>query len=182
MDFNQLFLKRQSVRAYLPKIVEKEKILACLEAARMAPSACNSQAWTFIIVNDLSIKEKVAKATHGAVVAFNKFTHQAPVLVVVAMEAQNISSKLGSSIKDIDYAHIDVGIAVEHFCLQAAELELGTCILGWFNESKIKEILSIPKNIKVGLVISLGYASEDIIRKKVRKEIKDISCYNKYCK
>jgi len=182
MDFNQLVLKRQSVRGYADKQIEKEKITQCIEAARLAPSACNSQPWTFIIVDDKELKNKVAKATYDELASFNKFTKEANVIIVVVMEIPNFSAKIGSIIKDIDYAHIDMGIAVEHFCLQATELGLGTCILGWSKQSKIKKILNIPKNKKVGLLITVGYAKEEKIREKLRKSQKEMSCYNKYCK
>lgn len=182
MKFSQLVLERQSVRGYTDKAVEKEKIQTCVEAARMAPSACNSQPWTFIIVDDIDIKEQVAKATYGNLAKFNKFTHEAGVMVVVVMEIGNFSSKIGSLLTDIDYAYIDMGIAVEHFCLQATELGLGTCILGWSKPDEIKKILNIPKKKKVGLLISLGYAKDKKIRKKVRKDENEICCYNKYCK
>ncbi|MBN2852110.1 MAG: nitroreductase family protein [Clostridia bacterium] len=182
MDFNQLIYKRQSVRQYTDKKVEREKIDLCLEAGRMAPSACNSQPWTFVVIDDDTIKEQVASATYNSVVSFNKFSHQAPVIVAVVMESVNLTSKIGTKSTDIDYGFIDLGIAVEHFCLQAADIGLGTCILGWFQAEKIKKILEIPKNRKIGLLITLGYAKEDTIRVKNRKQIDDMSFNNKYCK
>jgi len=91
-----------------------------------------------------------------------------------------ISASIGSKVKDIDYAHIDLGIAAEHICLQAADLGLGTCILGWFNEQPIKELLNIPNNRKIGLLISMGYPENTDIRKKIRRPLEQVYSYNKY--
>lgn len=181
MDFKELIYKRQSVRSYLDRKVEPEKIDLCIEASRMAPSACNSQPWTFIIIDDEPLKEEIAKATYSEVISFNKFTHQAPVIVAVIMEPVNLSARLGTIAKKIDYSYIDLGIAVEHFCLQAADIGLGTCILGWFQAEKVKKLTGIPKNRKVGLLITLGYPKEDNVRTKIRKEKASMSKYNKYC-
>lgn len=180
MNFMDLVKTRQSVRKYSNKPVESEKLEQCIEAARLAPSACNSQPWKVVIVNDPVLKEKVAQETHSSVVQFNKFVHTAPVILVLVMEKPNISASIGSKIKDIDYAHIDLGIAVEHICLQAAELGLGTCILGWFNEQPIKELLNIPNNRKIGLLISIGYPENSEIRKKTRRPLEQVYSYNKY--
>ncbi|MEK6906780.1 MAG: nitroreductase family protein [Nanoarchaeota archaeon] len=96
-------------------------------------------------------------------------------------EESNFPAKLGSFIKNKPYNLIDTGIAAEHFCLQATSEGLGTCMMGWFNESGIKKLLKIPKSKRVYLVISLGYpAVGDKLRKKVRKPLKEILSYNKY--
>ena len=92
MDFAELVKIRQSVRKYSNKPVEPEKIIQCIEAARLAPSACNSQPWRVVIVNDPELKEKVARETYGSVVQFNKFVHTAPVILVIVMEKPNISA------------------------------------------------------------------------------------------
>ncbi len=182
MDFSQLINHRQSCRNYEQKKVEQEKIITCLEAARMAPSACNSQPWKFIVVDEPALKEKIAKETHGVIAKFNKFSHRAPIIVVIVMEQGNFSSNLGTLLSDKEFAFIDLGIAVEHFCLQATELGLGTCILGWSNNKEIKRLLSIPKNKGVGLLITVGYPTNSEIRPKMRKKLEEMSEYNKYCK
>lgn len=108
----------------------------------------------------------------------NKFASQAPVIIAVVLEKMNFTAKIGSVIKDKEYSLLDIGIAVEHFCLQATELGLGTCILGWFDEKKVKELLGI-KNKRVPLLITLGY-SNATIRKKSRKDLDKICSWNKY--
>ena len=140
-DFNfaELARIRQSDRKYKDQAVEKEKIIQCLETARISPSANNSQPWKFVVVDDFEKKEQIAECSIG--LGMNKFTHQCPVIVAVVLEKQNFMSTIGSMIKNKDYSLFDVGIAVNQFCLQAADLGLGTCIMGWFDEKKIKKIL-----------------------------------------
>ncbi|HQH18757.1 MAG TPA: nitroreductase family protein [Bacteroidales bacterium] len=179
MSFLDLANKRQSVRKYLNKAVEKEKIERCLEAARIAPSACNSQPWKYIVVNDAAIVQKVAKETYSPIISFNQFVQQAPVIVVIVIEKPKLLSQIGGRIKDKDFYLIDIGISAEHFCLQAAEEGLGTCMLGWFNEKNIIHILGIPSKKRIGLLITLGYA-DDEQRKKSRKEIEGMRSYNHY--
>lgn len=138
MDFSELANKRQSDRQYQQKPVDRALLLQCLEAARVAPSACNSQPWKFVVVDEPSLVSEMASAAAG--MGMNKFAFQAPVIVAVVLEKMNLTARIGSVIKDKEYSLLDVGIAVEHFCLQASELGLGTCILGWFDEKKGQEI------------------------------------------
>jgi len=181
MDFSELIKVRQSVRSYSDKPVEKEKIDQCLEAARLAPSASNSQPWKYIVVDDNELKNKVADATFDKVVKFNKFALQAPVIIVIVLEKPNLITQIGGEIKKREWPLIDMGITAEHFCLQAAELSLGTCMIGWFDQKRIKELLNIPKKKTIGLVITLGYAPDDYpLRKKSRKEKSEVISYNKY--
>lgn len=181
MQFDELMLARRSVRKYQPKAVEPEKLLALIEAVRMAPSASNTQPWKLILVDDPAIKDEVALATFSKAVPFNKFALEAPVIVVLAVEKPSILTQVAGWLKDRPFYLIDTGIAAAHFCLQATELGLGTCMLGWFDESKIKEILHVPRATRIGLVITLGYAAEDRPpRPKTRKSAEVMSSRNKY--
>lgn len=172
---------RQSTRKYSDKPVPRRLILECIEAARLAPSASNSQPWKFIVVDNPELKPKVAKQTHDSVVKFNKFVDQAPVIIVITLEKEKTVTRLGRAVKNKEWRLMDVGIAAEHFCLQADELGLGTCMLGWFYEKEIKGILSIPKDKSIALMISVGYPVDGYrIRKKSRKKPEDIISYNKY--
>jgi nitroreductase len=177
MDFAELIRHRQSDRRNSDKPVEKEKLVKCLEAARLAPSAENAQPWKFIIIDDATIREKIADAASG--LSVNRFTHQAPVLAAVVLEKANMLSTLGSVIQDKEYPLMDLGIATIQFCLQAADIGLGTCIIGWFNEKKVKKILNIEKKKRVPLLISIGY-SESPQRKKIRKPLEKMSSWNSY--
>jgi nitroreductase len=177
MTIKEVIKKRQSNRRYKPDLVEKEKIMQCIEAARLAPSACNAQAWKFVIVDEPALREQIGIAAQG--MGMNKFVAQAPVIIAVVLESAGAASVLGSKIKRKDYTQIDMGIAVEHICLQATELGLGSCIIGWFNEREVKKLLKIPFNKRVPLLVTLGYP-DDEQRIKSRKKIEDIYSFNKY--
>jgi nitroreductase len=180
-EFLEILKKRQSVRGYLDKPVEAEKLKRCLEAACMAPSACNSQPWKLIVVDDPELKNKVANYTKsGPPVVMNRFAGEAPVLVVIVRESANLTSKVGALLKDKPYTLMDIGIVTLQFCLQAAAEGLGTCIMGWFNEKKVKELLQIPKRKRAELIIALGYPSSDTVRAKIRKKEEEVFCFNRY--
>lgn len=181
MTFRELILTRQSLRRYANTPVETEIINQCLEAARLAPSASNSQPWKFIVVNQEPLRTEVARATFTDIRLINKFTLQAPVLVVIVIEKARLITRIAMKFKKKEWPLIDIGIAAEHFCLQAAELGLGTCMIGWFDEKKLQKLLDIPSGKSVGLVISLGYPEDGYkLRKKVRKNMEEMAVWNKY--
>ncbi len=176
-----LIQKRQSVRKYADRPVEQEKLHRCLEAARLAPSASNSQPWTFVVVTEPELVQNVARETYGPLASFNTFVPQAPVIIVLVIEKMKTVTQVGAWLKDREYALIDIGIAAEHLCLQAAEDGLGTCMLGWFNEKPIKKLLSIPDKKRIGLLITLGYPPDDYtLRNKSRKEFDEVVRLNRY--
>ena len=177
MDFEKLILNRQSDRRYLPDSVSKNDIIKCLEAARMAPSACNSQPWKFIVVDDKEKLQEIADAAEGF--GMNKFAQNAPIIVAVVLERMNASARIGSLLKRKDYCMLDLGMAVEHFCLQAADLGLGTCIMGWFNEKRIGKLLNVPREKRIPLLITLGHPN-NMTRRKSRKPMEEISSWNSY--
>jgi len=180
LNFLELVNQRQSVRSYQKRGVDRDKIDRCIEAARMAPSACNSQPWKFVVIDDPELKNKVASSTYGNLVSINRFSVQAPVLVLVISERQKLSARFGSIVKRRQLKMIDIGIAAEHFCLQATEEGLGSCMMGWFSERRVNKLLGIPKSKRVELVISIGYSASDEIRSKTRKPIDEMRSFNKY--
>ena len=182
MKFLDLVKKRQSVRRYiLEKPIEEEKLNRILQAAHLAPSASNSQPWTFVVVDQPELTYKVAKATHGTLIGINKFVIQSPLIIVMVIEKPKITTQIGGAIKNKEYPLIDIGIAAEHMCLQAEEDNIGSCMLGWFDEKKIKKLLSIPKKKTIGLIISFGYAPTDYkLRIKIRKSLAEIVKRNAY--
>ena len=181
MTFQEILERRQSVRKYQEKPVEKEKIEKLVESVHMAPSACNSQPWKLIIVDEPELKNEVAKATFSTAISFNKFATEAPVIAVLVIEKAKLIAQIGGKVKDQEYAQYDIGIAAAHFCLQATELGLGTCMLGWFDEKKIKQLLHIPEKRKIGLLITVGYPPDDYkMRKKIRKPVEQICGFNTY--
>jgi len=179
MDFAELIRQRQSVREYSDRPVERDKLDALVEAVRLAPSASNSQPWKVIFVDEPQLRDQVARATFSKALSFNSFALQAPVIAVLTQERPKVITQIGGRIKDKEYPLIDIGVAAAHFCLQAAELGLGTCMIGWFQEQRIKDLLHIPKGTGVGLLITVGY-SETPLRNKIRKPARDMSCFNRY--
>ena len=179
-NFLELVNTRQSDRGYKNIPVETEKLERCLEAVRLAPSASNSQPWTFVVINEPELREKVARATFSGAVKFNKFTLEAPILIAVVTEKSKLMAQMGNFLKNQQYNLIDIGIAIENFSLQAADEGLGTCIMGWFDEKKIKELLNVPRNKRINIMMSLGYSSEETTREKIRKPLDKIVRYNSY--
>lgn len=177
MDFSELVKVRQSDRRYTSREVEEEKIGQCIEAARLAPSACNSQPWRFVVVDDAALRSEIADA--AASMGMNGFTAQAPVIVAVVLEKMSLTAAIGSVIRDKEFSLLDVGIAVSHFTLQAADLGLGTCIIGWFNERRVRKALGIPRGKRIPLLITLGYP-EGPTRRKSRKTTPEMSSHNRY--
>ncbi len=178
MSFLDLARRRQSDRGYSDRPVERGQIERCLAAAAFAPSACNSQPWFFVVVDDPALRTAVAEALRDPVM--NRFALSAPILVAVVAEQPALLPRLGGLVKDKPYYLMDIGMAVEHFCLQATDEGLGTCIIGWFDETRVRELLGIPKTRRVPLVVSLGYASDQAVRPKVRKIPDETYAYNRY--
>ena len=136
-NFKDLLLKRQSDRKYSSKKVEEEKILSCLEAGRLSPSACNSQPWSFVVIDQEPVLQQAQKRI--ATMGMNRFVKQVPVLIAIVLEKPNFTASIGSVIKDKEYPLLDIGIATNNICMQATELGLGSCILGWFDEKGLKQ-------------------------------------------
>jgi nitroreductase len=172
MDFETLVNTRQSCRNFdSSKEVAKEDILAVLEAARLAPSASNSQLMLFTVcANELAKTAAVYLQSFG----LNKFAVKAPCLIVVSEKNYNLLAAAGSKVKRQDWRSVDIGIAVSYLTLAATERGLSTCIMGSFDEKKLKELLGIKERIR--LVVALGYAMEDdAIRPKKRKSMDEIA-------
>ena len=177
--FLELAQNRQSDRAYSDKPVELEKLERILEAARIAPSACNAQPWKIIVVSDAEKRMLVADATANKLLAMNHFTKQAPIQLVILEENANLTSTVGGWATEKHYPHLDLGILASHITLAATDEGLGSCIIGWRDEKKVRNALDIPKNKRVMLVILLGYSAQPL-RNKKRKTKEEIISYNKY--
>ena len=171
MDFLDIAKLRQSCRSYdETRPVEEEKLNAILEAARLAPSACNGQPYHFTVCRGDTAKQ-VAAATTG--LGMNKFAVQAPVLIVVSEMPYVKSAGMGAKAKGNDYRSIDIGIATAYLTAEATTQGLSTCILGWLDDAKIRQICGLSYPVR--LVITLGYAKEtDTIRPKKRKELSEL--------
>lgn len=171
MNFLEIANNRQSCRAYdESRAVESEKLASVLEAVRLAPSACNGQPYHITVCHGEAAKE-VAKATMG--MGMNKFADQSPITIVISEAPYVKSAALGAKVKHNDYRSIDIGIAVAYLTAEAAAQGLSTCILGWFDDEKIRGICNLDSPVR--LVVTLGYAKEDDkLRPKKRKTFEDL--------
>ena len=163
MDFLQLVQARQSDRSYdKQRPVEPEKLERILEAARLAPSACNAQPWKFVVITDKELAQKAGKAAAG--LGMNKFAKDAPVHILVVEESANITSLLGGKVKGKHFPLIDIGIVAAHIALAAEAEGLGSCILGWFDEKEMKQLAGIPASKRLLLDIVIGYPAKEKLR------------------
>ena len=170
MNFLEIAQTRQSCRAYdETRTVEAEKVTAMLEAARLAPSACNGQPYHFTVCRGDAAKE-VAKATMG--LGMNKFAVQAPVLIVVSEKPYVKSAAMGAKVKGNDYRSMDIGIAVAYLTAEATSQGLSTCILGWLDDEKIRKICGLDQPVR--LVITVGYAKDETVRPKKRRDLTEL--------
>ncbi len=180
MSLIDLLRSRRSIRSFTDRPVSAEDTTRCLEAARLAPSACNAQPWTFVVADDPVVKNRLADAAFSGIYANNRFAKQAAVLVAVVSEKANFMSRIGGEFRGTHYYLIDVGIAIEHFVLQAEELGLATCWIGWFNEGGVKRTLGIPKGRKVDILLALGYAAKTADGSHNRVALDQMSAFNRY--
>jgi nitroreductase len=164
MDIMSAIKKRKSVRIFLEKDVEEEKLRVILEAARLAPSASNRQEWRFIVVRDKEKRLGLMKAAKS-----QSSVGEAPVVIACCAETDNHLMTCGQACYPID-----VAIAIDHMTLMAVELGLGTCWIGAFYEEEVKKVLDIPKEIRVVELLPLGYPKDPRPVEKERKSFKEI--------
>ena len=171
MNFTEITKVRRSCRNYDPsREVEAEKLDTILEAARLAPSACNGQPYHITVCFGDTAKQ-VARATQG--MGMNKFATDAPVLLVISEKPYVASAALGAKLKKNDYRSIDIGIVAAYITAAATEVGLENCILGWLDDEKIRGVCGVDGTVR--LVITLGYAScDDSPRVKKRKDIGEL--------
>lgn len=182
MTLDEIIKHRRSVRQFADKAVKKEDILACLEAARLAPSACNSQPTHFVVLDDKNIKDAFADAVFTGRFLPCKFFKNAPVIVAVCVKKNaNLTVKAGQKIAGRPFYITDQAIAAEHFVLKATELGLGTCWVGWFSSQKAIEFLKLPKDMEVHNLIAVGYPKNTPPQTEPnRKKLEEISSFNIY--
>jgi nitroreductase len=171
MNFTEIAEIRQSCRTYnSERQIENEKLKAILESARLAPSACNGQPYHITVCRGDAAKD-VAKAATG--MGMNKFALDAPIILVISEEDYVASAAFGARVKRNDYRSIDIGIVAAHITLEAAAQGLGSCILGWFDDQKVREICNLAKPVR--LLITLGYPDDDDkLRTKKRKDSNEL--------
>jgi nitroreductase len=168
MDVTEAIIGRRSIRSFLSRPVEEEKLMAVLDAGRQAPSARNLQDWKFVVVRDPATRKSLAEAARN-----QEFVGQAPV-VIVACGTSDYVMTCGQP------AYImDVTIAVDHMTLAAIPLGLGTCWIGAFYEEKVKQILGIPEQVRVVALLPLGYPAQTP-KPTPRKKVDEILAYEKW--
>jgi len=173
MKFDQILRRRRSTRSFDSRPVTEKDVISMVEAARLAPSACNSQTWRFVTVTRREIIRKICHEAMRPVIP-NKWLEQAPLVFVGCSQLDVIANRIGSGVTGIEYYQIDLGIAMEHMVLKATELGLGTCWIGWFDESTLKKILEIPNKIKVSALLAVGYPKDESPKKRKRKPLEKI--------
>jgi len=171
MNFMEIVQNRQSCRSYDEnRSVEKEKLESILEAGRLSPSACNGQPYHFTVCRG-EMAKAVAAACQG--MGMNKFATQAPVMLVISEKPYVKSAALGAKVKNNDYRSIDIGIAAAYLTAEATAQGLSSCILGWFDDDKIRNICGLDQPVR--LVITLGYAKDgDKLREKKRRDLVEL--------
>jgi nitroreductase len=151
--------RRVSCRNYTPDPVPEAHVRQILEAARLAPSACNQQPWRFAVVRDPARRRRIVEDGFLPGIKMT-WAIEAPVHVVIGMERSFVTHRLAASVSGVDYPWVDIGIAGEHLVLAATELGLGTCWIGWIRPRAVGRIVGWPASVKPVVVITVGYPGE----------------------
>lgn len=178
--FLELCKARYSLREFADRKVEREKIIQCLEAARLAPSASNYQPWRFVVFDEPVKKQQLCDAVFSGIYQYSRRFARAPVIVALLVKTGNVLSRMGNAIQDTRLQLIDAGIAGEHFVLQAQELGLGTCWIGWYDPRALMRFLGVKKSdYQPVSLIAVGYPPEAAGSKpKRRKALNEIAGWN----
>ncbi len=174
----RLIQKRRTIRKYQDRPVEREKILRCIEAARLGPSAENVQPWRFIILDDPALRERVARKAFSGIYFTTRWAIKAPVLVVILAKLDVITNRIGAYLQNCQFYLLDIGAAVQQMALQALELDIGTSWLGWFNGKKVRRELNIPDKYHVVAMMSMGHIERWPRHEKPRRTMEEIAWFN----
>ena len=178
--FLELVKNRESVRKFEERPVEREKILTCIEAARLAPSAENVQPWRFAVLDDPEVIKGFSEQVFNGLYRYTRWASKAPVLIVIFAQKDWLANRIGKEIQGTRYYLIDVGIAGEHLVLQAEQLGLGSCWIGWFHAKNAQKFLGTPRGWQAVSLLALGYPLYKRKEKKPRKSMEEILFFNQY--
>lgn len=167
MEFMEVVRRRRSIRKYRPDPIPQAKLDHILEAARLAPSWGNGQCWTFVVVTDTKLRHELGEAG-------NTWIADAPVIIAACADPKHSGVK-----EDQDYYLLDIGIAMEHLVLAAADQGLGTCWIGRFDEARAKKALGVPGNVRVVALTPVGYPDEEP-EPRPRKTLGEIVCKDRW--
>jgi nitroreductase len=174
--FQELVAKRVSCRAYKPDPVPRELVDQILEAARLAPSACNRQPWRFAVATEAATRRRLVE--EGFLPGLGmKWAADAPVLLVMGMAKSFITHTLAPAVSGVEYPLLDLGIAGEHAVLQATELGLGSCWIGWINPKAVRKIVGWPSHIVPQAIITLGWPAAPSVRPRVRMSPSEMTTF-----
>lgn len=176
--FLSLVKQRRSIRRFSDRPVDREKVLTCLEAARLAPSADNVQPWRFFVIDEPELKERFSREVFSGIYSNTRFAARAPVLILLLARLDIVANWIGEQIQGIKFHCLDLGIAGEHLVLQAEDLGLGTCWIGWFNTRRARKIAGIPKTYRIISLMALGYPESRPVREKKKKSLSEIAWFN----
>lgn len=181
MKFEELQMIRESCRVYSDKKVSREDLTHLVDVARFSPSGCNSQPWKFIIIDEEDAREKVISSFDDNGLTGCPWGNKVPTFIVVCEEKATLMPGVAEHYGSQHFAQMDIGMACMALCYEAADMGLGTCMIGTMNQERIKKSLGIPENVVVRLIITVGYpAKKTEPRKKIRKNLDEVISYNKY--
>ena len=175
--FLSLAGRRQSVRKFLPDPVPEAVLDRCFEAARLAPSANNGQPWLFLASGSAEVRDGLARAARFGPARSNAFAAGAPVIVAVLETTGNRAARWGGALLGRSFPLMDLGMAVENFCLQAADEGLGACVIGLFGVRGVRRALGLPPSARPALLIAVGKPADGTIRAKKRRALGEIRRY-----
>jgi nitroreductase len=204
MDILQAIEKRRSIRRYKPDPIPRDVLDKLLDAVRSAPSGCNLQPWTFVVVRDKDTRQRLAEACRyrnspKGQVHVQRWVAEAPVIIVacgherkaagvlpqeggpVIADGRTLMDEMGK--RPAEYTssmHWDLAIALEHLALAAVGEGLGTCWIGGLDEDQVKRLLSVPDDVRVQLAMCVGYPASSWPSPRPRKLLEEIICYDRY--
>lgn len=179
-EFLTLVKNRRSIRRFLPQSVEREKIITCIEAARLSPSAENVQPWRFLVLDDPEKIQAFSQDVFSGIYRFTRWAEKSPVIIVIFAELDWLANRVGKEIQGTQYFLLDVGIAGEHLVLQAEQLGLASCWIGWFNARKARKFLGVPRRWKAAAILALGYPQQNIKERRPKKKLEEVLFFNSY--
>ena len=180
--FTRLVNRRFSLRRFdLSRPVADKDVVSILEAARLAPSAENTQPWRFVVVRNPQGIAELAKQCFSGIFSATKFAAESSCIVALCADRAKFLERAGEVVLRTALYQLDCGIAGEHIALAAAELGIGSCWIGWFNKKRARKLLGLPLHVELVALIALGYAKEGVSpRGKNRKPLSELTSMDRW--
>ncbi|MDZ7725644.1 MAG: nitroreductase family protein [candidate division KSB1 bacterium] len=179
MSVRETLQQRHTVRHFTDQPVDRDILRQCINAGRLAPSAENVQPWRYIVVDDTEVKSRLVSKAFSGVYRPTRWAAKAPVLIVVCGKLDIIANRLGKQITGISYYLIDIGISGEHVVLQAEELGLGSCWIGWFSSRGAAKALKLPRSWRPTAILAMGYPADSQPRPREKRSMDEICYFNR---